>query len=159
MPELATGDIEGAFKELRERADTGKASVKFAADPNFYTVLVFDTSEQRDVFLAFLDFVGRESGIEIVGARYLDGRAVAQALGVELPEGPPRLTSPFKVAPKLADLAMTMEDHLNLPLPGEFPALQFETEDNKGVEQPDEWDPLGDIDSLDLPSFGIDDPE
>ena len=117
--------------ELAKQAKAGRDAIKFASDPNFYSVLVFDTAEQRDVALDMLKEIGAVAGMEITGARYLNGLAVMTALlkvlgfDSSLPASPEKLTSPFKVASSLEDLAMTAEEHNAIPLPNEFAPVQF----------------------------------
>lgn len=53
------------------------------SDAKFYTVLVFDAGNQCQ---AFIDFIQARAHLSESGDLFLDGRAVADAIGCELPE-------------------------------------------------------------------------
>lgn len=140
-PKIATGDMDTAFAEMRAQAKAGKDAVAFASDPNFYTCLVFDTAEQRDYFIEFLRAFGERAGVDIQGARYLDGIAIAKMFGLEdFPASPAKLTSPFKSSGTLSKFAMDFDDLAAIEVSNEFAPVEFD-----GTDAPED-DPLASLD-------------
>ncbi|HET9819637.1 MAG TPA: hypothetical protein VFP92_10790 [Rhodanobacteraceae bacterium] len=81
-----TGDIEKDYAAegkaiatgfLKRAKDEG-ARFRAATDSEYWAAICFQTREQKEAFLAAL-------GILAHGDKYLDGRAVAEALGIVLP--------------------------------------------------------------------------
>lgn len=66
---------------LKERKKKHRAAALERDDTEFYTVVVFQSREQREAFMTHLGLGPEE--------RYTDGRAVADLLGLELPPDPP----------------------------------------------------------------------
>jgi len=58
-------------------------AAKARADAKFYTVLVFDTGDQCQ---AFIDYIQVAAHLTDWGDLFLDGRAIADALSCELPD-------------------------------------------------------------------------
>jgi hypothetical protein len=58
-------------------------AAKVRADAKFYTVLVFDTGNQCQ---AFIDYIQVKAHLTHWGDLFLDGRAIADALGCKLPD-------------------------------------------------------------------------
>lgn len=88
--------VEAGFR-ARNKAD--RKRMQNALDSEFFACLVFADRHQRAAFLAAL-------GVDHLGARYLDGRQVAAALGIRLPEPAVAGYTPPRPEPTLA--AMTM---------------------------------------------------
>lgn len=87
----ATGDLEAdALAELdavqagfRERRQRESERYELAVYADYWTCLCFATKAQRDTFLRAVGWPDLDGG-----KRYLDGRAVARHMGVEIPPDP-----------------------------------------------------------------------
>ena len=91
------GAVEKGFRErMREEADRFKG----ATASDFYTCVVFDDGEQCTAFLKAL-------GLDKGGDLFVDGRVLADKLGIELPKSQLNTAAPrkSKIDPKLTRLA------------------------------------------------------
>lgn len=61
----------------RDRATAERARFKRATDSEFWFAVAFTTREEKDLFL-------ERAGLTDIGDKYLDGRAVADALDIDL---------------------------------------------------------------------------
>ena len=75
----AKAELNAVAAGFRARNKADRRRMQNALDSEYFTVLTFADRDQRAAFLAAL-------GIDHLGARYLDGRKVAAALGITLPE-------------------------------------------------------------------------
>lgn len=75
------GELEQGFR--RRAADEGRRFA-MATDAEFWGAVCFHTREQRDAFFAALG--AQPFG---VGGRYFDGNALAEHMGIKLPEADP----------------------------------------------------------------------
>lgn len=66
-------------------------------DPAFYTVVCFQSQEQRDDFLA-------KAGWDDLGSTYIDGLQVARRLGLDVPPIPLATKGPKKIPRPLRDV-------------------------------------------------------
>lgn len=91
MPEQ-TGDAEedsekdlGAleFGFRKRMADEGRRFA-LATDSEYWSAICFNTREQKEAFFAALGVLDLGNG-----ARYFDGNAIAQRMGINLPAGDP----------------------------------------------------------------------
>jgi hypothetical protein len=74
-------ELEQGFR--RRAADEGRRFA-MATDSEFWGAVCFHTSEQRDAFFAALNIADLS-----IGGRYFDGNAIAERLGIKLPEADP----------------------------------------------------------------------
>ena len=86
-------DLLRSFKEKAGRED---ARYLDATDSEFWVAICFQTRAQKEEFL-------QKAGLESLGDKYLDGEAVARALGVML-ESPVPLARSFKLDRTFFDL-------------------------------------------------------
>ena len=88
-------DIQRGF---RERMAAEEKRFRMATDGSYYTTICFESGEQCDAFLAYFG-IGRGAG-----SLFVDGRPMADKLGIELPPADLRPTE-NRVPKKLAALA------------------------------------------------------
>jgi hypothetical protein len=72
-----TEDAERVRSAFQQRADEEADRFTAATDSEFWVALCFQTRAQKDEFLEKL-------GVAALGDKYLDGRAVAAAMGIKL---------------------------------------------------------------------------
>ena len=89
-------DIQRGF---RERMANEEKRFRLATDGSYYTVIAFESGEQCDAFLAYFG-IGRGPG-----SLFVDGRPMADKLGIELPQADLRPTQ-NRISSKLAALAL-----------------------------------------------------
>lgn len=101
--EVAAIELSYIEEGFRARLARESDRLKINNYAEFYVCVVFATMEQRDTWLA-------ARGFNPAGRRYIDGRAVAAADGIELPPTPefPRVAPPHR---DLTDLALTWEEY------------------------------------------------
>ena len=73
-------ELESGFR--KRAADEGRRFA-LATDTEFWAAISFHTSEQRNAFFAALGVTDLS-----IGNRYFDGNAIAQRLGISLPDTP-----------------------------------------------------------------------
>jgi hypothetical protein len=94
--------VEKAFREGRKREQERMRAI---GDSSYYCCLVFDDGDQCSAFIKALD-------LGIHGDMFLDGRAVAQKLGIVLPESKMLLVAPaFRIDKRLAKMAKPLNGH------------------------------------------------
>ena len=81
---------------FRDRKAAEDARYKTATDLDYYTVIAFESGTQCDAFLAYFG-IGRADG-----SLFVDGRKLADKLGIELPKADLRPLK--KIDPRLARL-------------------------------------------------------
>ena len=89
-----TGDakISAALAAIKAEKKERRDAYRVLTNPNYYTVVVFQSTDQRDEFLD-------KAGWRPFGEKYIDGLALAQHLGVDVqPINLPRKS--VKPAPK-----------------------------------------------------------
>ena len=86
----SAADLDALQQGFRNRAKAENDRFALATDSEYWTCLCFQTREQKDHFLSVLKILE-------FGDKYLDGRLVAERLGVKLPES----QVPYKPEPKL----------------------------------------------------------
>ncbi|MFT7836933.1 hypothetical protein Q5530_12355 [Saccharothrix sp. BKS2] len=74
-----TAELDALARGFRERTAREDERFRLATDSEFWFVLCFKSREEKDAFL-------RAGRLFHLGDKYLDGRAAASALGVDLPE-------------------------------------------------------------------------
>ncbi len=90
-PEVdSAADLDVLQQGFRNRAKAENDRFALATDSEYWACLCFQTREQKDHFLSVLKILE-------FGDKYLDGRLVAERLGVKLPES----QVPYKPEPKL----------------------------------------------------------
>lgn len=77
LAEDAAAEFTALEQGYRDRATAERARFKRATDSEFWVAVCFTTREEKDAFL-------ERSGLAPLGDKYLDGRSVADALGVDL---------------------------------------------------------------------------
>ncbi|WP_053719456.1 hypothetical protein [Saccharothrix sp. NRRL B-16348] len=75
----STAELDALARGFRERTAREDERFRLATDSEFWFVLCFKSREEKDAFL-------RAARLFHLGDKYLDGRAAASALGVDLPE-------------------------------------------------------------------------
>lgn len=109
LPEEATRGqeamivLDAASKAIRDARAHEKAIMTLTQDADFYCVLVFDSRDQKKAFLAG---VRKKYALRFPGDIYLDGRLLADALGIEIPEVETKMPGLFRIDRKLAAIAM-----------------------------------------------------
>ena len=83
---------------FRQRMANEQARVNDELDSENWFTVVFETRAQKEAFLRAVHLLEH-------GDKYLDGRDVAQALGVDLPPSGRKFRPTPKIDPKLAALA------------------------------------------------------
>ncbi len=86
----SAADLDALQQGFRNRAKAENDRFALATDSEYWACLCFQTREQKDHFLSVLKILE-------FGDKYLDGRLVAERLGVKLPES----QVPYKPEPKL----------------------------------------------------------
>lgn len=90
-PELdSSADLDAVQQGFRNRAKQESDRFVLATDSEYWAAICFQTREQKEAFLSALKLLE-------FGDKYLDGRLVAERLGVKLPES----QVPYKPEPKL----------------------------------------------------------
>ena len=90
-PELdSSADLDAVQQGFRNRAKQESDRFALATDSEYWAAICFQTREQKEAFLSALKLLE-------FGDKYLDGRLVAERLGVNLPES----QVPYKPEPKL----------------------------------------------------------
>ncbi len=90
-PELdSAADLDAVQQGFRNRAKQESDRFALATDSEYWAAICFQTREQKEAFLSALKLLE-------FGDKYLDGRLVAERLGVKLPES----QVPYKPEPKL----------------------------------------------------------
>lgn len=90
-PELdSSADLDAVQQGFRNRAKQESDRFALATDSEYWAAICFQTREQKEAFLSALKLLE-------FGDKYLDGRLVAERLGVKLPES----QVPYKPEPKL----------------------------------------------------------
>ena len=75
----STAELDALARGFRERTAREDERFRLATDSEFWFVLCFRSREEKDTFL-------RAARLVHIGDKYLNGRAAASALGVDLPE-------------------------------------------------------------------------
>lgn len=89
---VADGEISDVLKAIKAEKKQRRDDYRVITNPNYYTVVVFQSTDQRDEFL-------EKAGWLPYGEKYIDGLALAQHLGVDVqPINLPRKS--VKPAPK-----------------------------------------------------------
>ena len=92
LTELADSEISAALAAIKAEKKQRRDQYRVLTDPNYYTVVVFQSTDQRDEFL-------EKAGWLPFGEKYIDGLALAAHLGVDVqPINLPRKS--VKPAPK-----------------------------------------------------------
>ena len=86
----SSADLDAVQAGFRNRAKQESKRFELATDTEYWACLCFQSREQKDRFLAALDILE-------FGDKYLDGRLVAERLGVKLPGA----DVPYKPEPRL----------------------------------------------------------
>lgn len=94
--------LDAASKAIRDARAHEKAIMTLTQDADFYCVLVFDSRDQKKAFLAG---VRKKYALRFPGDIYLDGRLLADALGIQIPEVKTKMPGLFRIDKKLAALA------------------------------------------------------
>ena len=90
-PELdSSADLDAVQQGFRNRAKQESDRFALATDSEYWAAICFQTREQKEAFLSALKLLE-------FGDKYLDGRLVAERLGIKLPES----QVPYKPEPKL----------------------------------------------------------
>jgi hypothetical protein len=74
----AASEFTALEQGYRDRAKAESDRFKRATDSEFWVAVCFTTREEKDAFLA-------AANLDTLGDKYLDGRAVADTLGIDLP--------------------------------------------------------------------------
>jgi hypothetical protein len=98
-----TGDLEtdaqaetsALLSGFQDRARQEAARFELATDSEFWFAVYFQSREQKEAFLQLLDWLSE-------GDKYLNGLALAEKLGLKLPEV--KLPKPRPFSPKLLKL-------------------------------------------------------
>ncbi len=97
LPERAGEDTErddrAELDAVRRELKAADANVAAVSGGEFHATIVCMTKEQRDVIVAHLMALGVPSA---EGGRYIDGLALANALGLTLPAAKPTAIRPVK---------------------------------------------------------------
>ncbi len=101
--EQAVVVLKASEKAIRDARANEQAIMQLTQDADFYFVSVFDSRDQKKAFLAG---VRAKYGVGFPGDIYIDGRLLADALGIEIPDVKTKMPGLFKVDKKLAALAM-----------------------------------------------------
>lgn len=91
--------VEKAKRKPRANLASNAASEHRSYDASFYCVLIFDDAGQNH---AFVDAVKAKAHIDGDGNIFLDGRRVADGLGIVLPEPAYQLKNPEHIRVKAA---------------------------------------------------------
>ena len=86
----SAADLDAVQQGFRNRAKQESDRFALATDSEYWAAICFQTREQKEAFLSALKLLE-------FGDKYLDGRLVAERLGVKLPES----QVPYKPEPKL----------------------------------------------------------
>lgn len=86
----SSADLDAVQAGFRNRAKQEADRFALATDSEYWAAICFQTREQKETFLSALKLLE-------FGDKYLDGRLVAERLGVKLPES----QVPYKPEPKL----------------------------------------------------------
>ncbi len=88
--EDSAADLDALQQGFRSRSKAENDRFALATDSEYWACLCFQTREQKDRFLSALKILE-------FGDKYLDGRLVAERIGIELPEA----SVPYKPEPRL----------------------------------------------------------
>lgn len=88
----------------QRRADEQK-SMDLTTDGRFHITLVFDTFDQKE---AWIKGLARDYGLHLEGDIFADGRKIADAMKIPIPEVATKMPGFFRVDAKYA--AMVMDD-------------------------------------------------
>jgi hypothetical protein len=92
ITETGDAEISAALAAIKAEKKERRDAYRVLTNPNYYTVVVFQSTDQRDEFLD-------KAGWRPFGEKYIDGLALAQHLGVDVqPINLPRKS--VKPAPK-----------------------------------------------------------
>ena len=83
-------ELDALQQGFRSRSKAENDRFALATDSEYWACLCFQTREQKDRFLSALKILE-------FGDKYLDGRLVAERIGIELPEA----SVPYKPEPRL----------------------------------------------------------
>lgn len=86
----SAADLDAVQAGFRKRATADKSRKHLATDSEYWACLCFQTRAQKDAFLTALNLIQ-------FGDKYLDGREVARALGVSIPDEKPPYHDTAKV--------------------------------------------------------------
>ena len=86
MPEItgnpeadSKADLDAVQQGFRDRIKNENNRFELATDSEYWFAACFQTREQKEVFLKAMDLI-------VHGDKYIDGRLLAEKLGVELPD-------------------------------------------------------------------------
>lgn len=88
-----------ALEALKKRRADEQASMDLTTDGAFYFCAIFDTRDQKMAFL-------RALGLSEQGDIYVDGRKLADKMGIEIPEVKAKMPKLFRVDKRYAEMAM-----------------------------------------------------
>lgn len=100
----AKSEMSALLKGFKDRAAREKKRMDLVLDSEYWVCLVFQTREQKEEFLT-----KAEIDMDVEGDRYVDGRVVAQKLGIEL-ESPDPVYPDVHVDRSWKDLVMDDSD-------------------------------------------------
>ena len=100
-----TAEVDAIAAGFRERRAREAERFELATNSDYWFCVCFATEAQRSAFL-------ESTGWNVLGFRFLDGRDLAQRLGVDLPTDPvwPNATTDHS----LDEFAMTVEDNRSI---------------------------------------------
>lgn len=101
MAEEELGEVLSGFKK---RANQENDRFRYAVDSEFWFAVCFQTRDQKEEFLRAIGF-----DMNLEGDKYLDGMALARALGIKLTSPIPRVPE-FRVDPKAVGLSLPIEE-------------------------------------------------
>ena len=103
----AKADLDAVAKGFRERAKAEARRFELATDSEYWCCLCFQTREQKEAFLGALNLL-------LHGDKYIDGRVVAQQLGIALPAAEVPYNTSAKDRPDLGPIhRQEVADHGN----------------------------------------------
>ena len=96
--ENAVAELDEMQIAFRARAKQEAERFKNTTDSTYYFCMVFESGEQASAFLAGIGYTGK-------GDLFIDGREVAQSMGIDLPKAEIRYNISEKTDKKLTRLA------------------------------------------------------
>lgn len=79
-PEVdSRADLDAVQKGFRERMKNESNRFELATDSEYWFAACFQTREQKEAFLKAIDLIAH-------GDKYIDGRLLAEKLGIEVPD-------------------------------------------------------------------------
>ena len=103
----ATVAMSATLAALKKRREDENASRALTTDGAFYCNLIFDTREQK---VAFLTAFEQRFSCRFEGDIFIDGRIMADALGIAIPEVKAKMPGLFRIDQKYAAMTMGEDD-------------------------------------------------